>query len=200
MNSRPVQRALTASDGNPVTAALVLDYVEAGHWYKLIVCFHELTVYFFEPFGSRLDADHPIVDAFEQELHTLDEQWRFTCIELKVQTDGVSCGVWDLVADQAFVAYVDSKGFGSLGFGSFLHSWLLDRGVTDLHTVGGRATSRRAFAKRNELFITEQRAQFRERLLHAAQTGRLAWHDGPLVDVFATGARMPPEELDALDD
>ena len=42
----------------------------------------------------------------------------------------------------------------------------------------------------------------RERLLHAAQTGRLAWHDGPLVDVFVPEgiSRLSAVDLDALDD
>ena len=70
-----------------------------------------------------------------------------------------------------------------------------------LHSLRGTAV--RSDAKeRNLSFINEQRAQLIERLLHAAQTGKLAWHDGPLVDVFVPEgtSRLSTVDLDAVDD
>ena len=100
------------------------------------------------------------------------------------------------------MAYVDSDSFGSGDFGSFFVNWLQRRGVTDLHSVRGRASTRGYATQRNLTFINQQRAALRERLLHAAQTGRLAWHDGPLVDVFVPEgtSRLSAVDLDALDD
>ena len=180
---------------------MVQNYVAIGHWYKIIMCIHEKVVYFFEPFGSRMRNDDPIAVAFQHHLHAIDEQWRMLCIAVKVQTDAVSCGIWQLVADHAFVAYVDSDSFGSGDFGAFFTSWLLKYGVSDLNTVAGSGSSRSAITKRNITFINAQRAELRERLLLAAKTGQLAWQNGPLIDIFVTDGNQPlsVEDFDRLD-
>ena len=106
------------------------------------------------------------------------------------------------VADQAFIAYVDSDEFGHGTFGSFLAHWLADRGVTDLFTLSGSAAGRAPLIARNEKFIAEQRSCMRRQLLSAARTGQLVYQDGPLVDVFvAEGTSAATEaELVLLDD
>ena len=57
-------------------------------------------------------------------------------------------------------------------------------GVTDLFTISGSVRARTPAIRRNEKFIKVQRDSAREQLLSAARTGRLGWHDGPMVDVF----------------
>lgn len=161
-----------------------------------------LGTYFFEPYGRQLQS-RSILKAYEEHIRPLGG-WCFKCIEVQVQpsTDGCSCGVWDLVADHAFVAYVDSDSFGSGSFGAFFVSWLQRFGVSDLHAVRGTAGTRVDAISRNMAFIRGQRAALRERLLQAARTGKLAWQDGPLVDTFVPDetTRLSAEELDALDE
>eukprot|EP00966_Prymnesium_polylepis_P116605 2695074-Prymnesium_polylepis.1 len=120
--SRLFQRALTG-DINPPLAAIGQNYVSQAHWRKLIVCFAEKLVYYFEPVGSRLRSG-PIIDLFNDVLNSLNDGWRFQSIEVRLQTDGCSCGLWQLVADRAFAAYVDSSEFGTGRFGLFLVGWL----------------------------------------------------------------------------
>jgi hypothetical protein len=197
-SSRPVQKTLS---GERACAALVQNYVSRAHWRKLIICFHEQVVYYFEPFGSPLRANSAIIQAFEATLRALDKGWRFECIQVKFQTDGHSCGVWDIKADYAFVDYVDSASFGSGTFGAYLVEWMRSRGVVDLNTVRGIGGRREAIAS-NERFIAEERTLLRERLLAAARAGRLPFQDGALVDVFVEDGKSAATaiELEALDD
>lgn len=80
--------------GASLLAALSQDYVSAGHWHTLKIVPCEKKVYYFEPFGSKLRANSPIVQAFECVLGLLNDGWCFDSIQLKFQTDGSSCGVW----------------------------------------------------------------------------------------------------------
>ena len=45
--------------------------------------------------------------AFDRELCALNDGWRLRSIEVKLQTDGCLCDLWDLVVDRGFVAYVE---------------------------------------------------------------------------------------------
>ena len=85
-----------------------------AHWRKLVVCFYEKVVYYFEPYGSPMRAGHRVRKAFDDSLGALADGWEFRSVEVKLQTDGCSCscGVWVLVVSRAFVAYVDSSEFG----------------------------------------------------------------------------------------
>ena len=67
LTSQTVRRALTNSLASPL-AALVQNYVSEAHWRKLILCFFEKVLYYFEPFGTRLRAGHAIIKAFDREL------------------------------------------------------------------------------------------------------------------------------------
>ena len=58
-------------------------------------------VYYFEPYGGKLRASNKISKEFESTLGARDEGWRLESIEIKLQTDGHSCGVWILVVDRA---------------------------------------------------------------------------------------------------
>ena len=139
-----------------------------------------------------------LVEKFEEELGSLNDGWRFDSIEVKLQTDGFQCGVWDVVVDLAFVAYADSDTFDDGTFASFLVSWLADRGVTDLHSIRGNG-DRGSRVERNARFVSEQRKLFREQLLEAAKTGKLAWQNGPLIDIFVQEGREAATDLEALD-
>ena len=79
---------------------------------------------------------------------------------------------------------MDADEFGTGTFQAFLKRWLAVRGICDLFTVSGSAEARAPAIKRNEIFIAEQRQSLREELHAAACTGRIVWHDGPMVDVF----------------
>ena len=83
---RSVLRALTGAHAEPL-AAVVQSYVSSVHWRKLIICFDEKLVYYVEPFGSRLLSSHAIVKAFDHAFASLNDGWRFECIEAKLQTD-----------------------------------------------------------------------------------------------------------------
>jgi hypothetical protein len=133
-------------------------------------------LYYFEPYGSRLRAGHTIIKAFDRELNALNDGWQFKSIEVKVQTDGCSCGPWDLVVDRAFVAYVDSSDFGTSSFESFLRTWLgqLQPPVVDLLTVTNSGTLRTAAIEGNLSFIREERVRIRALLLAAAHAGKAA--------------------------
>jgi len=198
--SKPAKKALT---GVSSKAALILDYVDHGHWYKVILCIYEKVVYFWKPYGSKARANHPILKAFASDIAPLDDAWRFEGLEVKVQTDGVSCGVWDVVGDEAFVAYVSSGSFGEGVFRRFLVDWLQAKGVTDLNTIRGSGGTRGPCTQRNLTFINQRRSEMREQLLHAASVGKLVWHDGPLVDIFVPSERAAETssiDLDALDE
>ena len=86
----------------------------------------------------NIRANAEAVKAFEATLRSASQRWDFESVEVKVQTDGSSCGVWILVVDQAFVAYVDSSFFRSGTFPAVLVSWLgaEGRGVADLTGLG----------------------------------------------------------------
>ena len=112
-NSRLVKRALTGELDSPL-GAIDQNYVAEAHWRKLVVCFYEKVVYYFEPYGSPMRAGHRVRKAFDDSLGALADGWEFRSVEVKLQTDGCSCscGVWVLVVSRAFVAYVDSSEFG----------------------------------------------------------------------------------------
>ena len=182
---------------------MVQNYVAEVHWRKLIVCFFEKVLYYFEPYGSRLRAGHTIIKAFDRELRALNDGWQFKSIEVKVQTDGCSCGPWDLVVDRAFVAYVDSSDFGTGSFESFLRIWLgqLQPPVADLFTVTNSGTQRIAAIEGNLSFIREERVRIRALLLAAARAGKLS-DEGALLGEFLESGRTAPSmaELDARDE
>ena len=124
-----------------------------------------------------------------------------------MQTDGSSCGVWILVVDQAFMAYVDSSLFRSGTFPAFLVSWLgaEGRGVADLTGLGVLgAAQRRVQIAHNLAFIQEERRQLRERLRAAANDDAINLFAGAQLQEFvAPGATAATavdlERLDADD-
>ena len=121
-----------------------------------------------------------------------------------LQSDGCSCGLWILVVDRAFVAYVDSTDFGNYCFESFLRDWLAERGVVDLFLVG--QSGRKKAIKGNLQFIQEERQQLRTRLRVALGQDNLdiaTWvADGCLLEAFAEDSSKvaTEQELQALDD
>jgi hypothetical protein len=82
--------------------------VSEAHWRKLIISFQDKVVWYVEPFGSRLRAGHAIIKSFDETLGAIADDWCFLSIEVRMQSDGCSCGIWDHIVDRAFVAYVDS--------------------------------------------------------------------------------------------
>ena len=110
-----------------------------------------------------------------------------------------SCGVWDIVTDRAFVAYVDSPSFGTGTFRSFLSSWLGEQGVTELFAVHNSGTQRRPAVAANLMFIQTERRQLRVRLAAAARDGKLPFTDGPLLGDFALDSGASEAELVDLD-
>ena len=66
--------------------------------------------------------------AFDRELCALNDGWRLRSIEVKLQTDGCLCDLWDLVVDRGFVDMAS--------FDAFLCTWLSQlqpQPVVDLH-------------------------------------------------------------------
>ena len=203
LTSKTFMRALTNSLATPL-AALVQNYVSELHWRKLIPCFFEKVLYYYEPYGSRLRAGHAIIRAYDRELGALDDGWQFKSIEVKVQTDSCSCGPWDLVVDRAFVAYVDSSDFGTCSFDVFLRTWLgqlQPQPVVDLFMVTNSGTQRIAAIEGNLAFIREERIRIRALLLAAARAGKLS-DDGALLSDFVAEGRKAASaaELDARDE
>ena len=204
--SRLVQRALT-DDLSPPLAAIDQEYVDGAHWQKLLICFHEKIVYYHEPYGKPLPENHPIRKEFDATFGALDDEWRFESIEVGLQTDGCSCGVWALVVSRAFVAYADSNEFGKGTFGTFLVAWLAEQQpqpVVDLRsrTLGRSGTQRVAAVEGNLAFIREERTQLRALLLRARREGKLAFQDGAMLHDFveSADAAATSAELDELDD
>eukprot|EP00966_Prymnesium_polylepis_P321054 7377371-Prymnesium_polylepis.1 len=202
LTSQTVRRALTNSLASPL-AALVQNYVSEAHWRKLILCFIEKVLYYFEPFGTRLRAGHAIIKAFDGELGVLNDGWVLKLIEVKVQTDGHSCGPWDLTVDRGFVAYVDSRDFGTGSFDVFLRTWLgqlQPQPVIDLFTVTNSGTQRIKAVEGNLAFIREERIRIRALLLAAARAGKLS-NEGALLADFVEGrAAAATAELDLRDE
>ena len=133
----------------------------------------------------------------------MDDAWRIESIQVKLQTDGHSCGVWQLVVERAFLAYCDSSAFGKGGFGKFLTGWLArrGRGVVDLNSVRGSGATRGDVVRGNEAFIKKERDELRARLLAAARALKLPYTDAALDEFVAEGATAASaSDLDALDD
>ena len=80
--------------GESPLAALSQDFVSDAHWRTLKIVAGERKCYYFEPYGSKLRANSGILKAFNEGLGVLNDGWRFESIQLKLQTDGSSCGVW----------------------------------------------------------------------------------------------------------
>ena len=201
---RRMRKVLT---GDSSLVAIGQNYIDQGHWYTLIVLPPERLVLYAEPFGTK--ARPSVLKDFDAHVKALDIEWRLESLEVKLQTDGHSCGVWTLVLDRALVAYLAQRSNGaggSGGFAAFFTRWLGAQGVTDLHTVCGSAAHRQAARSRNATFISEARNQMRAQLLQAARTGQLRWQSGPLIDIFVEGSgsagasALELEELDGEDD
>ena len=174
-----------------------------GHWQKLAIYFTEKVVYYWEPYGGELCADHDVLVAFDEALGSRGDGWRFECITIKVQTDGHNCGPWDHVGDRAFVAYLDSDESGGGRFANFFQRWLEQQGVANLKAldVSKRAAMRTA-VRANEAFIGTERDAIRARLLAAARAQRLVYQDGPQVDIFVEqgDSEASAIDLEALDE
>ena len=95
----------------------------------LFVCFSEKVCYHFEGFGGPTDG--VVSGAFSTLLER--DGWQLIAIELELQSDGASCGVWIQVARDAYIAYTHSKAFGTKSFASFMKQWLQDQDVVRLH-------------------------------------------------------------------
>ena len=195
--SKRVQAALNHTISPPL-AGVVQNYVADAHWRKLIVSFEESRVYYFEPFGGRLSErrNAELLRSFELNLKATDDAWELESIDIKLQSDGSSCGVWIVLVDKAYIDYCDSATFGSGGFKAFLVEWLAERGISDLGRDGSRTT-----VKSNMDYILEERGRLREELRSAAEDGALSWADGPMLDVFVREGEKEPtvEELEALE-
>ena len=181
--------------------------MDGAHWQKLLICFHEKIVYYHEPYGKPLPENHPIRKEFDATFGALDDGWRFESIEVGLQTDGCSCGVWALVVSRAFVAYADSNEFGKGTFGTFLVAWLAEQqpqSVVDLRsrTLGRSGTQRVAAVEGNLAFIREERTQLRALLLRAGREGKLAFQDGAVLEDFVENAddAATSAELDELNE
>ena len=200
--SKTVCKVLAGSLVEP-PAALLQNYVGGGHWRKLAVYFTEKVVYYWEPYGGELCADHDVLVAFDEALGSRGDGWRFECITIKVQTDGHNCGPWDHVGDRAFVAYLDSDESGGGRFANFFQRWLEQQGVANLKAldVSKRAAMRTA-VRANEAFIGTERDAIRARLLAAARAQRLVYQDGPQVDIFVEqgDSEASAIDLEALDE
>ena len=200
--SKTVRKVLAGSLAEP-PAALLQNYVGGGHWRKLVICFAEKVVYYWEPYGGKLCAGHDVRVAFDEALGSRADGWRFECIAIKVQTDGHNCGPWDHVGDRAFVAYLDSNESGGGRFAGFFQRWLEQLGVANLKAldVSKRAAMRTA-VRANEAFIGTERDAIRARLLAAARAQRLVYLDGPQVDIFVGqgDSEASAIDLDALDE
>ena len=200
--SKTVCKVLAGSLVEP-PAALLQNYVGGGHWRKLAVYFTEKVVYYWEPYGGELCADHDVLVAFDEALGSRGDGWRFECITIKVQTDGHNCGPWDHVGDRAFVAYLDSDESGGGRFADFFQCWLEQQGVVNLKAldVSKRAAMRTA-VRANEAFIGTERDAIRSRLLAAARAQRLVYNDGPQADIFVGQGNSEASaiDLEALDE
>ena len=137
-------------------------------------------------------------------LGSLDDGWEFESIEVHVQTDGSSCGIWDAVSDRAFVAYVDSDDYGTAIFPTFFVRWLKAQPlpVLDLFAVRDSAAGRSAAVAGNEAFIREERTRLRELLRDGAREGLLPGEQGARLGDFVEKAAdaASEEELNALDE
>jgi len=201
LSMRTFRQALANSLASPL-AAIVQNYVSEAHWRKLIASINEKVLYYFEPYGTRIRAGHAISEAFNSELDALHDGWQFKSIEVKLQTDGSSCGPWDLVVDRAFVAYVDSSEFGSGSFDTFLVTWLGQlepQPVVNLLTVANSGTQRRAAVEGNLAFIRQERVRYRQLLLSAARAGKLN-ATGAVLGDFVTSGVASASDLDAMDE
>ena len=114
-----------------------------------------------------------------------------------------SCGLWDLVVDRAFVAYVESSDLGTRSFDIFLRTWLSQlqpQPVVDLFTVINSGTQRIAAIEGNLAFIREERVRIRALLLAAARAGKLG-DGGALLGDFVEGCvAASAAELDVRDE
>ena len=200
--SKTVCKVLAGSLVEP-PAALLQNYVGGGHWRKLAVYFTEKVVYYWEPYGGELCADHDVLVAFDEALGSRGDDWRFECITIKVQTDGHNCGPWDHVGDRAFVAYLDSDESGGGRFANFFQRWLEQQGVANLKAMDvSKRAAMRAAVRANEAFIGTERDAIRARLLAAARAQRLVYQDGPQVDIFVEqgDSEASAIDLEALDE
>eukprot|EP00966_Prymnesium_polylepis_P035913 833295-Prymnesium_polylepis.1 len=104
--------------------------------------------------------------------------WNLVNIGFSLQYDSCSCGVWILVARDAFAEYIDSALCGTKSFVAFFKGWLAQRGVKDMDEVQGVASRRVGGA--NNHFICDQRAEMRAVLVQLAIEGKLAYEQALL--------------------
>lgn len=93
------------------------------HWHILFLSFTEKVCYHFEGFGKGPD----LIVAFTTQCEALG--WKLISIPLHVQWDGSSCGVWVVVARDAYLAYIESPDYGKSVFAEFFEQWLARHGV-----------------------------------------------------------------------
>ena len=194
--SATVRKMLDGSMDPPLEGQVQL-YVQAGHWRELFISYAEKVVYYHEPYGSEMPASRAVRREFRNVLEA--RGWKFEIIDVALQTDAWNCGPWGVVVVRAFAAYMDSDRFGKGAFKPFLTEWLsTEFGVVDLRTVGERAAERRAA---NQAFIDAERERMRALLFEAAVDDKLAYTDGPLLDVFIEGKakEATTAQLEAMD-
>ena len=124
------------------------------------------------------DNNHAVWKAFRAAFGALNDGWVFDNVLVKCQTDGSSCGVWDLVGDRAWIAYMDADTFQTGTFGAFFGRWLREHGVINLHALRISGVSRGDAIRANLAFIQQERIELRARLAAAAKAGKLAYTEG----------------------
>ena len=153
---------------------MIQSYLHARHWYNLILDFEAKVVYYFEPFGSVLLAGNPVLRAINVRITMPHQGWRVKSIDIAVQTDGHSCGLWSLVLTSAWHEYIAHQERSEMDFKDDFLQWLDDQGVCNLNSRR-RGTAKARERCGNETYIAAVRQDLRDKLKAEAIAGTLRY-------------------------
>jgi hypothetical protein len=165
--------------------------VDELHWHTFMFCFQEKSCYAFDGFCN--DIPETITSQFAAVM--APHGWHLCKIQLRLQFDSCSCGVWIQVARDAFAEYTESAQCGTKSFPAYFKDWLARRGVGNLDDYQG--VPGRKVGNANNKFILEQRAEMRELLVLLAIEGKLAY-DQALLPGFSSNQATVPDDDDCF--
>ena len=128
----------------------------------------EKKLYYWNPYGTPLDSDHPLEAALKSR-----PGWTLYSIRAELQTDDYQCGVWSHAALELFVKYFIQGSFD--GFASAFYQPPLK----PLDDISGNRSAMRNAAAANASYIADVRDDMRQALRYADAEAVMAFRPKP---------------------
>ena len=142
--------------------AIAIQFCEDRHWRFLALVGAERTLYYWNPYGSDLEAGHALRTAV-----MAYKGWRLVPILHQLQSDNFQCAPWTHMALRLFVAYFQAGEFGGFDESFAKHDKL--RPLNLLEERSRQATQRATAV--NSAFIQGVRDDMRQQLRDADARG-----------------------------